>query len=52
MKWEHVFKSPNCDNYTEIIEFTHPKFFRSRQREIIGTEKDNPERLEEHPLFY
>ncbi len=52
LKWKHVVPSPNADDYTEIIEFTHPKFFHSRQWEIRGTEKDNPERLEGHPQFY
>ncbi|KAF5420477.1 MAG: YopX protein, partial [Candidatus Methanocomedens sp.] len=30
LKWKHVIPSPNADDYTEIIEFTHPKFFHSR----------------------
>ena len=38
--------------YSEIVDFSHPKFYHSHQREIIGTEKDNPERLEGHPQFY
>jgi hypothetical protein len=46
LKREHVSKYDIIGTHTEIIEFTHPKFHYQKFREIIGTEKDNPEMLE------
>lgn len=51
LKWTHVFppkRGGKGGSYNEIIEFTHPKFYYQKFREIIGTEKDNPEILEGH----
>lgn len=46
LKWDHVSRHELVDNYTEIMEFTHPKFHYQIDREIIGTKKNNPELLE------